>query len=290
HEMPSLEANARAMHSEYLLWKGAWAEAENEASESADSTAETATLAWRVLATLQARRGRSEARAALHRMWSLGSVSEQLTVMDPAAAILAEYMWITGESEPDWLQQLDAVLRLGLQSGRPWPSGAFAFWMWKLGLLETAPEGTADFYGWIIKGEHRAAAAFWRERSIPYEEGLALMHGDEAEQVEAIRIFERLGAGATANKVRRSLLDQGVKVPRGKSRSTRDHAAGLTARQAEVLDLLAEELTNTEIADRLFVSHRTVENHVAAILMKLDVPNRDAAVETARSQGILDAQ
>lgn len=160
--------------------------------------------------------------------------------------------------------------------------------MWKLGLLDECPEGTADFYGWIIKGEYKKSVEFWHERQIPYEEGLALMHGDEAEQIEAIRIFEDLGATATANKVRRELIEQGVKVPRGKSQVTRDHAAGLTARQAEVLELLAQGLTNIEIADELFVSHRTVENHVSAVLMKLDVPNREAAVAEGAEQGILD--
>jgi DNA-binding CsgD family transcriptional regulator len=67
----------------------------------------------------------------------------------------------------------------------------------------------------------------------------------------------------------------------------RRRSAGLTARQAEALDLLAGGLTNTEIADKLFVSNRTVGNHVSAILMKLDVPNREAAVEEAQKQGIL---
>lgn len=289
NEMPAFEADARSMYGEFLLWKGAWAEAEDAASECVGSTPFTATLAWRVLATLQARRGQSEARSALNHMWSLAQTAELLTVMDPAATVLAEYMWLSGENDPAWQQQLDTVLEMGLHAGRPWPSGAFAFWMWKLGLLDTTPEGTADFYGWIIKGEYTKSAEFWREKRIPYEEGLALMHGDEAEQIEAIRIFEELGATATANKVRRALMDQGVRVPRGKSRATRDHAVGLTARQAEVLDLLAESLTNVEIADRLFVSHRTVENHVSAILMKLDVPDRDLAVSTARDQGILSA-
>ena len=287
NEMPAFEADAQSMHGEFLLWKGAWVEAEDAASVFLGSMPTTATLAWRVLGTLQARRGRSEARSALDRMWSLAETSEQLTHMDPAAAVLAEYMWLSGEDDPAWLQRLNDVLDMGLHAGRPWPSGAFAFWMWKLGLLDTVPEGTADFYGWIIKGEHRKSAEFWHERRIPYEEGLALMHGGEAEQIEAIRIFEGLGATATANKVRRTLTDQGVKVSRGKSHATRDHAAGLTARQAEVLELVAQGLTNTEIADKLFVSNRTVENHVSAVLMKLDVPSREAAVESAREQGIL---
>lgn len=222
-------------------------------------------------------------------MWSSVERGEGATVVDTAGAALAEYIWLSGEDHPSLVERLEDVLADGIALGTPWPSGAFAFSTWKLGLLDTTPEGTADFYGWIIKGDYKKSAAFWRERGIPYKEGLALMHGDESEQIEAIRIFEELGATATANKVRRALMDRGVRVPRGKSRATRDHAVGLTARQAEVLDLLAESLTNVEIADRLFVSHRTVENHVSAVLMKLDVPDRDLAVSTARDQGILSA-
>jgi DNA-binding NarL/FixJ family response regulator len=84
------------------------------------------------------------------------------------------------------------------------------------------------------------------------------------------------------------LVARGTSVPRGKARATRDHAAGLTARQAEVLALLADGLTNTQIGDQLFVSRRTVENHVSAVLMKLDVATREAAVEAAYHRGILD--
>ncbi|MCU1359785.1 MAG: putative LuxR-family transcriptional regulator, partial [Ilumatobacteraceae bacterium] len=125
-------------------------------------------------------------------------------------------------------------------------------------------------------------------KGIPYEEGLALMHGSLAERIESIRIFEDLGAVAIAKKVRRALMDCGARVPRGKSYATRDHVAGLTARQAEVLALLARGFSNTEIADELFVSHRTAESHVSAVLMKLDVPTREAAVEAARHRGMLD--
>jgi DNA-binding CsgD family transcriptional regulator len=221
-------------------------------------------------------------------MWSLVAPDDGPTVTDPAAAALAEYVWLSDERDPEILRRLEEILAEGIAIGTPWPSGAFAFWMWKLGLLDRAPEGTADFYGWIIEGEYEKSADFWHKRGIPYEEGLALMHGTEAEQFEAIRIFEDLGAAAVANKCRRSLLEQGVRVPRGKSQATRTHAAGLTARQAEVLQLLADGRTNADIADELFVSHRTVENHVSAILMKLDAASREGAVDAARKQGILN--
>ncbi|HEU4319712.1 MAG TPA: helix-turn-helix transcriptional regulator [Acidimicrobiia bacterium] len=66
--------------------------------------------------------------------------------------------------------------------------------------------------------------------------------------------------------MRSDLQCDGISVLRGRGRSTREHAAGLTARQAEVLRLMAGGLTNPEIADRLFLSPRTVENQVSAVM------------------------
>jgi DNA-binding NarL/FixJ family response regulator len=157
--------------------------------------------------------------------------------------------------------------------------------MWKLGLVDAVPPGTAEFYGWIIDGDRVRAVNFWRERSIPYETALALMDGDETDQVEAVRMLESLGATAAASRLRRVLLDSGLKLPRGRAAATKRNVVGLTARQAEVLELLLEGLTNTQIADRLFVSRRTVENHVAGILMKFDVSTREAAAAAATAAG-----
>jgi DNA-binding NarL/FixJ family response regulator len=52
-------------------------------------------------------------------------------------------------------------------------------------------------------------------------------------------------------------------------------------RQLEVLDLMAEHLTNAEIAQRLFLSERTVDHHVSAILSKLQVRTREDAIRHA---------
>jgi DNA-binding NarL/FixJ family response regulator len=93
----------------------------------------------------------------------------------------------------------------------------------------------------------------------------------------------RLGATASANALRRRLRARGVRrVPRGSRASTRRDPHGLTRREAEVLGLLAEGLPNSTIAARLFVSTRTVDHHVSAILAKLGVPSRVEAIAMAR--------
>jgi DNA-binding NarL/FixJ family response regulator len=84
--------------------------------------------------------------------------------------------------------------------------------------------------------------------------------------------------------VRRALRAMGVSgVPRGPRPATRANPAGLTARQVEVLRLVATGLTNAEIAERLFISAKTVDHHVSAILVKLGTATRREAAEKART-------
>jgi DNA-binding NarL/FixJ family response regulator len=61
----------------------------------------------------------------------------------------------------------------------------------------------------------------------------------------------------------------------------------LTAREREVLSLLAEGLTNAQIAQRIWISKNTVSVHVARILWKLDAGNRTQAVSVAIRHGLV---
>ena len=62
----------------------------------------------------------------------------------------------------------------------------------------------------------------------------------------------------------------------------RSPAVRLTEREAEVLALMAEGLSTTEIAERLFLAQVTVRTHIAAVLKKLRVRDRKAAIRLAR--------
>ncbi|HEY7031220.1 MAG TPA: LuxR C-terminal-related transcriptional regulator [Thermomicrobiales bacterium] len=78
----------------------------------------------------------------------------------------------------------------------------------------------------------------------------------------------------------------GVAVPRASSESA-VATERLTSRELEVLRLIAEGCSNREIAERLYISHRTAMQHVANILAKLDVGSRTAAAAYAHRHGLL---
>ena len=108
---------------------------------------------------------------------------------------------------------------------------------------------------------HSTYAAAWRA-------GVALTL-DEA-------VTEALAYVSSARAVSEGAEDAGLPGP----------ARDLTPRELEVLRLMADGLTNQEIADTLFISHRTVARHSVNILGKLDLPSRTAAVAYAIRHGL----
>jgi ATP/maltotriose-dependent transcriptional regulator MalT len=98
--------------------------------------------------------------------------------------------------------------------------------------------------------------------------------------VQAADAFERLGAARAAR-------DAAKLVARLGGRSAAGRRAGLTARELEVLNLLAGGLSNPLIAERLVVSEHTVHRHVANIYTKLGVSSRAAAVAAAAERDLL---
>ena len=99
--------------------------------------------------------------------------------------------------------------------------------------------------------------------------------------------LQRLGAAAAVKIAAARLRELGERrIPRGPHQATRENPANLTAREVEVLGLVAQGLRNTDIAARLFISEKTVDHHVSAILRKLGVANRARAAQEAARLGI----
>ncbi len=166
----------------------------------------------------------------------------------------------------------------------------------------------------------RRAISLWQEMGLPYEEAvsrrqlgesLLQIGGPDArrdarhELAAAREIFRRLGAPLDLESV--EVLSRRYRLERRPTRVVDDEnvplvgrravsqpragvpvvAPALTERELEVLRLLAQGLSNPEIAARLVLSSHTVHRHVSNILGKLDLPSRAAAAAYAAERRLL---
>ncbi len=241
-----------------------------------------------VLGHVRARRGDPDAWGPLDEAWPLALGTAELQRMAPVAAARAEAAWFSGAPERAAREASDA-LALAVRLGDPWKIGELAIVAWRAGALSSPPEGAAEPYALEMAGRWREAAVAWDRIGCPYERAWALARGDDEARREALDLFEELGAAPAADVVRHDLKARGVRnLPRGPRATTRENPAGLTSRQLEVLALLAEGLSNADIAERLFISAKTVDHHVSAILAKLDTGTRAEAVAAAIRRGLLE--
>lgn len=122
------------------------------------------------------------------------------------------------------------------------------------------------------------------EESLPPYRRVRLHRAALAGQAASGQVANEPRAQPPAAVVARRLHRRGEGGgPRGPRPATAANPAGLTRREAEVLTLVAAGLGNAEIAARLVLSNRTVDNHVAAVFRKLGVhTRRDASAQAAR--------
>jgi DNA-binding CsgD family transcriptional regulator len=238
--------------------------------------------ALRTLGHIRIRRGDPQAEAALEEAWAIGGAGQELQRIGTLAAIRAEAAWLAGDRE-SLVKAVKPAYEMVCQRRDPRMKGELACWLWRVGALDEQPADIADPYAQEISGDWRGAALAWKNLGCPYEYACLLAwHGIETEQREALGILERLGAAPAAQALRKRMRAEGVRaIPRGLRVSTRSNRLGLTRREAEILSLVAKGMRNSAIAKRLFVSTRTVDRHVSAILSKLGVQSRGEAVAMA---------
>jgi DNA-binding CsgD family transcriptional regulator len=288
HEFFDLAAFAEGCLAVVATWTGDWPTAEDRADRVLTATAppDARLLAQSATTAIAMRRGLPGADELVDRLLADASALVG-PLVNIAGAIVAERTWL---SEGDGRDVATLLHDLVASSGAARHAHVqdLVFWSAMAGHLDTVPDHLDAGYRAILDGAGGRAAATWARRGMPYNQAIALLHGSDDEAVDGVRLLEELRADAAATRARALLRDRGITVPRGRARATREHVAGLTPRQAEVLALLATGATNPDIADELFISRRTVENHVAQVLRRLDAADRDEAVERARSEGFLE--
>jgi DNA-binding CsgD family transcriptional regulator/tetratricopeptide (TPR) repeat protein len=263
-------------------WDAAVADAEQVLSGPAAPLARTWPSLVRGLVAL--RRG-EDGSGDLENAWELARRFGEPLRMLPAVAALAERAWLSGGADTRLEDAAARLGELGAAIGVEWSIGELAVWLRRLG-YEIDVDGLrlAEPHRLLLEARPVDAATAWGELSAPYDRAIALLDaGDDGSALAALDVLDRLGADAVGGRLRRELRARGVAdVPGRRRATTRANAAGLTARQLEVLALLEQGLTNAEVAERLFISPKTADHHVSAILAKLGVRSRREAADAAR--------
>jgi DNA-binding CsgD family transcriptional regulator/tetratricopeptide (TPR) repeat protein len=286
HDFVSHAFDIRARQAAIKVALGRWDEAEAELRalrRQTDHHGVIDLIALESLARIALRRGAADADHLLHSSWLLAQRSGAVPYIGLLGVIRIEQAWLEGRGDV-----AERLAEIPVDRLRPRLRAEVLRYAQLAGAVVEAPPGLAEPWASAIRGDWRCAAEQWRADERPYEMAVELLSSGEVEPtLEAVGVFDRLGAEPVARLARQRLRELGVRrVPRGPQAATREHPAGLTARQAEVLDLLVQGSTNAEIADRLVLSVRTVDHHVAAVLQKLGVGSRQEAAARAAALDI----
>jgi DNA-binding CsgD family transcriptional regulator len=224
---------------------------------------------------------------ALHRYWAEVVDGRRAMSIDPwyapQAVARVEAAWLAGD-DATVARIAAAALPAAIEAEEPWRTGQLGCWLARVQALPAGfGERVAAPCAAELSGDFERAGALWGELGCRYEQALVGCGGGSAALRQCLERLEAASAAGSADALRQRLRALGERgVPRGPSQRTRSDPLGLTPRERQIVELVADGLSNKAIAERLHRSERTVEHHVASLLAKLGVATRGEAAERLR--------
>jgi DNA-binding CsgD family transcriptional regulator len=231
------------------------------------------------LGAIRVRRGDPDDEQVLDEALRLALPTGELQRIGPVALARAESKWLKGAHD-ECISEAQTAYDLAMNSADARRLSESGFWIWRAGGSVSLSDLGSGPFTLQIMGDWRATAVAWERLGCPYEQALALMDGDVFAQTQSLEIFERLGARPAALLVEQKLQA----IPQ--RQLDKDRAGGLTARERDVVVLIAQGKSNREIAQAMTVGIKTVETYVTRILKKLNLVSRVQIATWAIEKGL----
>jgi DNA-binding CsgD family transcriptional regulator len=188
---------------------------------------------------------------------------------------------------------INALAEMASSSSNTEALGALAFSLGENALMNTNAQEAVQQFKQALQHFEKLKTPLELAKIEERLGGALIDAGEKNESIPHLKnsyqLYRKLGCRSLASRVAEILETTGVPAEERRSPESKERAArgGLTSRQLEILRLIADGLTNKEIAGKLFLSPRTVEMHVANLLDRLDCRSRSEAVHRAGELGLL---